>query len=78
MAMADHDYFFGKKSKNLDGEKTKVIFQIGELHFMGISLQVLECKVCDDIFTLEGLKVPRLLHCGHTVCHSCLLKLPLR
>ncbi|KAL0281547.1 UNVERIFIED_CONTAM: hypothetical protein PYX00_002498 [Menopon gallinae] len=39
---------------------------------------VLECRVCDEVFALEGEKVPRLLHCGHTICHSCLLKLPLR
>lgn len=24
---------------------------------------------------MEGAKVPRLLHCGHTVCHSCLTQL---
>ncbi|XP_046742803.1 E3 ubiquitin-protein ligase TRIM23-like [Diprion similis] len=36
---------------------------------------VLECRVCEEVFTAEGGKVPRLLHCGHTVCHSCLLRL---
>ncbi|XP_022167021.1 E3 ubiquitin-protein ligase TRIM23-like [Myzus persicae] len=36
---------------------------------------VLECRVCEDIFTLQGDKVPRLLYCGHTICHSCLLRL---
>ncbi|XP_066600826.1 E3 ubiquitin-protein ligase TRIM23-like [Prorops nasuta] len=36
---------------------------------------VLECRVCEDVFTVDGVKVPRLLHCGHTVCHSCLLHL---
>lgn len=37
--------------------------------------QVLECRVCEEVFTVDGVKVPRLLHCGHTVCHSCLLRL---
>jgi len=35
----------------------------------------LECRVCEDIFALQGDKVPRLLYCGHTICHSCLLHL---
>lgn len=38
--------------------------------------QVLECRVCEDIFQLQGDKVPRLLLCGHTVCHDCLTRLP--
>ncbi|XP_072762642.1 E3 ubiquitin-protein ligase TRIM23 [Anoplolepis gracilipes] len=36
---------------------------------------VLECRVCEEVFTVDGVKVPRLLHCGHTVCHACLLRL---
>lgn len=40
-------------------------------------LNVLECRVCEDIFSLQGDKVPRLLYCGHTICHACLLRLPL-
>ncbi|XP_076639003.1 E3 ubiquitin-protein ligase TRIM23 [Colletes latitarsis] len=36
---------------------------------------MLECRVCDEVFTIDGANVPRLLHCGHTVCHSCLLKI---
>ncbi|CAL4069055.1 unnamed protein product, partial [Meganyctiphanes norvegica] len=36
----------------------------------------LECRVCEDGFSLGGDKVPRLLFCGHTLCHSCLLRLP--
>lgn len=36
---------------------------------------VLECRVCEEVFSIDGAKVPRLLHCGHTVCHSCLLRL---
>jgi len=37
---------------------------------------VLECRVCDNIFGIQGDKTPRLLFCGHTLCHSCLLRLP--
>uniref|UniRef100_A0A1B6EED7 RING-type E3 ubiquitin transferase n=1 Tax=Clastoptera arizonana TaxID=38151 RepID=A0A1B6EED7_9HEMI len=43
-----------------------------------IKNNVLECRVCQDVFSLEGDKVPRLLYCGHTVCHDCLMRLPLR
>ncbi|XP_073968878.1 E3 ubiquitin-protein ligase TRIM23-like [Rhodnius prolixus] len=39
---------------------------------------VLECRVCEDVFTVQGERVPRLLYCGHTVCHACLLRLPLK
>lgn len=42
-----------------------------------LNLQVLECGVCEDVFSLQGDKVPRLLLCGHTVCHDCLTRLPL-
>nr|CAD7434589.1 unnamed protein product [Timema monikensis] len=45
---------------------------------VSINVQVLECRVCEDVFGLQGDKVPRLLYCGHTVCHACLLRLPLR
>eukprot|EP00090_Calanus_glacialis_P010609 TRINITY_DN19049_c0_g1_i1.p1 TRINITY_DN19049_c0_g1~~TRINITY_DN19049_c0_g1_i1.p1 ORF type:complete len:602 (-),score=134.15 TRINITY_DN19049_c0_g1_i1:284-2089(-) len=37
---------------------------------------VLECRVCEDVFELHGDKIPRLLFCGHTLCHACLLRLP--
>ncbi|XP_068673789.1 E3 ubiquitin-protein ligase TRIM23-like [Montipora foliosa] len=43
-----------------------------------IRQNVLECRVCDDVFKLQGDKVPRLLLCGHTVCHDCLSRLPVR
>ncbi|XP_075695190.1 E3 ubiquitin-protein ligase TRIM23 isoform X3 [Rhinoderma darwinii] len=43
----------------------------------GGTVKVLECGVCEDVFTLQGDKVPRLLLCGHTVCHDCLTRLPL-
>ncbi|XP_076462538.1 E3 ubiquitin-protein ligase TRIM23-like [Babylonia areolata] len=36
-----------------------------------------ECRVCNEIFRFQGDKVPRLLVCGHTVCHQCLTRLPL-
>jgi len=36
-----------------------------------------DCRVCEDVFTVTGDKVPRLLHCGHTLCHQCLTRLPL-
>ncbi|XP_052776313.1 E3 ubiquitin-protein ligase TRIM23-like [Mya arenaria] len=36
---------------------------------------ILECRVCDEVFHLQGDKVPRLLICGHTVCHQCLGRL---
>ncbi|XP_045158581.1 E3 ubiquitin-protein ligase TRIM23-like isoform X1 [Mercenaria mercenaria] len=36
---------------------------------------ILECRVCDEVFQLQGDKVPRLLICGHTVCHYCLSRL---
>lgn len=38
---------------------------------------ILECRVCNEIFRIQGDKVPRLLTCGHTVCHQCLTRLPL-
>ncbi|TUR38418.1 E3 ubiquitin-protein ligase TRIM23 [Bagarius yarrelli] len=43
----------------------------------GHTVKVLECGVCEDVFSLQGDKVPRLLLCGHTVCHDCLTRLPL-
>uniref|UniRef100_A0A8C5M0F9 E3 ubiquitin-protein ligase TRIM23 n=1 Tax=Leptobrachium leishanense TaxID=445787 RepID=A0A8C5M0F9_9ANUR len=43
----------------------------------GGAVKVLECGVCEDVFSLQGDKVPRLLLCGHTVCHDCLTRLPL-
>ncbi|KAH0627977.1 hypothetical protein JD844_008601 [Phrynosoma platyrhinos] len=43
----------------------------------GPEVKVLECGVCEDVFSLQGDKVPRLLLCGHTVCHDCLTRLPL-
>ncbi|XP_063962539.1 E3 ubiquitin-protein ligase TRIM23-like [Lytechinus pictus] len=42
------------------------------------SSNVLECRVCEDIFSLQGDKVPRLLLCGHTLCHECLSRLTLQ
>jgi len=31
--------------------------------------------VCEEVFSLHGDKIPRLLFCGHTLCHTCLTKL---
>lgn len=41
----------------------------------GTDSTILECRVCDDVFRFQGDKVPRLLMCGHTVCHQCLTRL---
>ena len=38
--------------------------------------QVLECRVCDNVYGVQGDKIPRLLFCGHSLCHACLLRLP--
>ncbi|XP_064604249.1 E3 ubiquitin-protein ligase TRIM23-like [Liolophura sinensis] len=38
---------------------------------------ILECRVCNEVYSLQGDKVPRLLFCGHTVCHQCLSRFPL-
>ncbi|XP_065657634.1 E3 ubiquitin-protein ligase TRIM23 [Hydra vulgaris] len=35
----------------------------------------LECRICDDLFAQHGEKVPRVLSCGHSICHECLSKL---
>ncbi|GAB6022411.1 E3 ubiquitin-protein ligase trim23 [Chamberlinius hualienensis] len=45
--------------------------------FKNNRVNVLECRVCEDVYAFHGDKVPRLLLCGHTLCHSCLLHLPL-
>ncbi|TRY74662.1 hypothetical protein TCAL_00715 [Tigriopus californicus] len=37
---------------------------------------VLECRVCNHLYGIEGEKIPRLLVCGHSLCHACLLRLP--
>uniref|UniRef100_A0A5F8GN88 RING-type E3 ubiquitin transferase n=1 Tax=Monodelphis domestica TaxID=13616 RepID=A0A5F8GN88_MONDO len=53
-------------------------FENGKLGTRGpVAVKVLECGVCEDVFSLQGDKVPRLLLCGHTVCHDCLTRLPL-
>eukprot|EP00795_Rhopilema_esculentum_P004767 gene4767-21072_t len=44
----------------------------------GFSLMALECGICEDVFMLHGDKVPRLLSCGHSLCHECLSKLSVR
>ena len=34
--------------------------------------EILECGVCNNYFGSQGDRIPRLLSCGHTFCHSCL------
>jgi hypothetical protein len=36
-----------------------------------MSSKEVECPMCYDIYD-EGLKTPRNLHCGHTVCEDCI------
>ena len=33
------------------------------------------CSVCTDSFDTSGLRVPRSLACGHTLCEGCINKL---
>merc|ERR1712142_317967 len=47
----------------------------GSHHTVGQRSKILECRICQDSFTLQGEKVPRLLSRGHSVCHDCLYKL---
>ena len=36
---------------------------------------MLDCSLCTELFNLETLDMtPRLLACGHTYCHGCLVK----
>jgi hypothetical protein len=51
----------------------QMIISLPMFHLQMIS----ECRVCNEIFRFQGDKVPRLLVCGHTVCHQCLTRLPL-
>ncbi|KAK2191896.1 hypothetical protein NP493_43g05060 [Ridgeia piscesae] len=44
--------------------------------YTNTDLDIVECRVCNDRYHLQGEKVPRLLLCGHTVCHQCLTRLP--
>ena len=37
--------------------------------------EILECGVCSNYFGSQGDRIPRLLSCGHTFCHSCLDRL---
>lgn len=39
-------------------------------------MQMPECPVCWDLFD-DGVRMPRILRCGHTVCESCLEYLPI-
>ena len=39
------------------------------------SPNVLECRVCNHVYGLQGDRLPRLLLCGHSLCHACLVRL---
>ncbi|XP_035409405.1 E3 ubiquitin-protein ligase TRIM23 isoform X3 [Cygnus atratus] len=60
-----------------DGGRASSTVGGGSRGSAGAAVKVLECGVCEDVFSLQGDKVPRLLLCGHTVCHDCLTRLPL-
>jgi hypothetical protein len=32
---------------------------------------ILTCLICCEHYTTEGRRVPRMLRCGHTLCHMC-------
>ena len=38
---------------------------------IAMSLQTI-CHVCLDEYSCDGAKVPRALHCGHSICNGCL------
>ena len=56
----------------------KMIKMIMILMMFEFIFQALECGICEDLFMLHGDRVPRLLTCGHSVCHDCLSKLTIR
>jgi hypothetical protein len=36
---------------------------------------VMECGICYEVFEATGEKAPRILRCGHTFCHGCLVQM---
>jgi hypothetical protein len=40
-----------------------------------VMAHMLQCTICCEEFTVDGAFVPRLLPCGHTMCHTCVCKL---
>ena len=36
---------------------------------------ILECPVCMECYEAEGLHLPMVLACGHSICHECCPKL---
>ncbi|CAI2329781.1 unnamed protein product [Caenorhabditis sp. 36 PRJEB53466] len=47
----------------------------GRLEVQGLKMPWKECDVCLEQFNDLPANVPRVLGCGHTVCHSCAQKL---
>ncbi|PAA68123.1 hypothetical protein BOX15_Mlig008451g2 [Macrostomum lignano] len=43
---------------------------------MSESSMAVECRLCNEGFDMQGDLLPRLLACGHSVCHRCLRQLP--
>lgn len=72
-----HSYYCGIQSLTLSVAVFLKSLRLCVCVFFFLPAQVLECGVCEDVFSLQGDKVPRLLLCGHTVCHDCLTRLPL-
>ena len=70
-------YSFWSNLIQSDPKVDHVILMVNFLTFWNyFFFQVLECRVCDNVFGVQGDKIPRLLFCGHTFCHSCLSRLP--
>ena len=61
--------------KAIEEQRKSYIHALSIVCITGL-VQVLECRVCDNVFGTQGDRIPRLLFCGHTLCHSCLLRLP--
>ena len=67
---------FGKKEIPKSAKMPLIAFFHPVLYIQyHLIVQVLECRVCEEVFSLHGDKIPRLLFCGHTLCHTCLTKL---
>jgi len=38
----------------------------------------LECQICFEKFSPSGDRIPKVLHCGHSFCKSCVSKVSQR